>query len=137
MLKKQQELTIGTLANYAGVNVETVRYYQRKGLVDTPPKPLQGFRHYSKKTVERIKFIKRAQRLGFSLKEIADLLELGTGNCQDVKIQAEKKRDLINNQILDLELLRNTLTQLITECGSSTNHLSCPIVETLLAHDIV
>ncbi len=74
--KNQSALTIGRLAKLVGVNVETIRYYQRIGLIDEPATPLNGFRKYSLQTAEHITFIKRAQRLGFSLKEIAESLEI-------------------------------------------------------------
>jgi len=130
------ELTIGRLAKVAGVNVETVRYYQRIGLVNLPEAPLRGYRKYTYQTAENIMFIKRAQRLGFSLQEIADLLKIGNGHCSDIRLQAEKKRDNIDEQIQGLQALRNTLNELILECNTGNNERHCPIVETLLAHDV-
>jgi len=135
--QNQAELTIGRLAKLVGVNTETVRYYQRIGLIDEPATPLGGFRKYSYKTAESIIFIKRAQRLGFSLQEIADLLKIsegkiGEGNCAEVRIHAEKKRNKIDSQIRDLQALRDTLNQLISECNAGKNERHCPIVETLL-----
>ncbi len=124
-------LTIGYLARMAGVNIETIRYYQRTGLIDEPPKPGSGYRIYPPRTIERIKFIKRAQRLGFSLKEIKELLELGDGHCEDVRVKAEQKRDHIDQQINELTKLRNTLDTLINDCHSTVNPVQCPIVETL------
>ena len=126
------DLTIGRMAKAAGVNVETVRYYQRIGLINEPRKPPQGFRTYSNETLEQIQFIKRAQQLGFSLEEIADLLELGEGHCQDVRLRAEQKRDKIEKQIQDLQALQKTLNRLIQSCQSGNNGEKCPIVETLL-----
>lgn len=131
----QSKLTIGRLAKLVGVNVETIRYYQRIGLIDEPAAPLNGFRQYPVKTAGNITFIKRAQRLGFSLKEIAELLKIGDGHCDDVRARAEKKRNKINDQIHDLQTLRNTLDKLICECNSGQNEHHCPIVETLLEHD--
>jgi len=131
--KPEPELTIGQLATAVGINVESVRYYQRIGLIIEPRKPEHGFRKYTKQTVERIMFIKRAQKLGFNLKEIADLLALGDGNCRDVRISAEKKREKIQKQIHDLQALQDTLTQLINTCHSGKENQKCPIVETLLA----
>ncbi len=128
------KLTIGFLARAAGVNLETVRYYQRIGLVEEPDKPLSGFRYYPPETIERIKFIKRAQKLGFSLQEIRELLELGDGHCQDVRERAAHKLENIEQQIADLNALRETLNELISACGSG-NNAHCPIVETLTKHD--
>ena len=92
----QVKLTIGRLAKLVGVNVETIRYYQRIGLINEPAAPLNGFRQYPIKTAENITFIKRAQRLGFSLKEIEELLKIGDGHCDDVRTRAEQKRNKIN-----------------------------------------
>ncbi len=127
----RDKLTIGHVARAAGVNVETVRYYQRVALIQEPPKPLEGYRHYPPDTVDRLKFIKRAQQLGFRLTEIAELLELGDGRCLDVRTRAEEKRTQIDQQIEDLMKLRETLDTLIKSCQSGTNPAHCPIVETL------
>lgn len=131
----QKKLTIGRLAKLVGVNVETIRYYQRIKLIDEPVTPINGFRQYPVKTAESITFIKRAQGLGFSLKEIAELLKIGDGHCDDVRARAEKKRNKINEQIHDLQTLRDTLDKLICECQSGLNKHHCPIVETLLEHN--
>jgi len=130
--KMQSELTIGKLAKHIDVNVETIRYYQRIGLIDEPASPLNGFRKYPVKTAENIIFIKRAQRLGFSLKEIAELLKIGDGHCDDVRTRAEQKRNKISEQIRDLESLRDTLDNLICECKSGKDGTHCAIVETLV-----
>jgi len=120
------------LAKLVDVNVETIRYYQRIGLIDEPASPPGGFRQYPVKTAENIIFIKRAQRLGFSLNEIAELLQIGDGHCDDVRTRAEIKRNKIEEQIRDLQSLRDTLDKLICECNSGLNKQHCPIVETLL-----
>ncbi len=124
-------LTIGYLARAAEVNIETVRYYQRVGLIQEPKKPTTGYRIYPNEIVDRLKFIKRAKDLGFSLKEIIELLELGDGRCRDVQLRAEQKRTLIDQQISDLKKLRKTLGNLIKTCQTETNKVHCPIVETL------
>ena len=134
-------LTIGQVARAAGVNVETVRYYQRVGLVTEPPKPASGFRIYSSETIDRINFIKRAQQLGFNLKEITELLDLGEGRylgegrCADVRTRAEEKRAHIDSQIADLQRLRETLDSLIRACSTEHGAAQCPIVETLSGSD--
>ena len=128
-------LTIGQVARAAGVNVETVRYYQRVGLVTEPPKPASGFRIYSSETIDRINFIKRAQQLGFNLKEISELLDLGEGRCADVRTRAEEKRAHIDSQIADLRRLRETLDSLIRACSTEHGTAQCPIVETLSGSD--
>jgi MerR family mercuric resistance operon transcriptional regulator len=128
---KERPFTIGRLARTAGVNVETVRYYQRVGLIEEPPKPLAGFRSYARETADRIIFIKRAQRLGFRLREILELLELGDGHCADVRARAEEKRALVDAQLHELEALRGTLDTLIEACLAGDDDAHCPIVETL------
>lgn len=128
---KNKQLTIGHLAKAAEVNVETIRYYQRVKLITEPNKPAQGYRIYPEETLKRIKFIKRAQQLGFSLKEIEELLQLGEGNCHDVRQLAETKRNQIDKQINDLQNLRKTLSQLITSCKSDNRNSHCAIVEAL------
>lgn len=127
----QPPLTIGRLAKAAEVNVETIRYYQRVGLVVEPIKPLEGFRVYPGETINRIRFIKRAQKLGFSLQDIAHLLELGEGQCNDVREQAEAKLAQIEAQIKDLQSMRKTLKKLITECNTDNETGCCPIVQSL------
>jgi len=124
-------LTIGALAKAAGVHVETIRYYQRIGLIREPERPPQGFRHYALDQVERLRFIRRAQGLGFSLKEISGLLELDSGHCADVRARAEQRRASIDAQIRDLAKLRNNLDALIRSCDDGDADRPCPIIETL------
>lgn len=126
-------LTIGALAKAANVNIETIRYYQRIGLISEPVKPVQGYRIYPNESLIRIKFIKRAQQLGFSLLEIEELLELGEGHCEDVRLRAEQKRTQIDKQIKDLKKLRSTLNKLITSCHQNSKSNHCAIVDTLTA----
>ena len=131
IVMKNKPLTIGHLAKAAEVNIETIRYYQRIGLITEPDKPLQGYRIYPNDTLKRIQFIKRAQQLGFSLKEIAELLQLGEGQCEDIRHLAESKCNQIDKQINDLQSLKKTLNELITCCKSSGSNSSCAIVEAL------
>jgi len=111
--------------------VETIRYYQRVKLIIEPIKPLESFRIYPDETISRIQFIKRAQKLGLSLQDIARLLELGEGHCNDVRKQAEAKLKQIKEQTKDLQSMRKTLKKLITECNSDDKSRSCPIVQSL------
>jgi len=129
------KLTIGSLAKAAEVNIETVRYYQRIGLINEPVKPAKGYRIYSDEILSRIKFIKRAQQLGFSLQEVEELLKLGEskGRCNDVRLRAEEKRTQIDNQIKDLKKLRTTLSGLINSCEKTGKSSQCAIVDTLTA----
>jgi MerR family mercuric resistance operon transcriptional regulator len=126
----QVPLTIGRLACSAGVNVETVRYYQRRGLIIEPEKPAYGFRYYPAETVTRIQFIKRAQRLGFTLQEIGNLLDLGDGHCEDVHELAERKYSEIETQIADLLAMKKSLKRLLGDCETRNGTGTCPIVET-------
>ena len=134
---KNPGYTIGKLAEKAGVNIETIRYYQRVGLIHEPEKPLQGFRRYPESVITQLHFIKRAQQLGFTLQEVGELLALGEnqgkGNCCDVRQRAEQKRDKVQKQIDDLMAIRATLDHLIKQCHSGSDSKACPLVETLSA----
>lgn len=115
----------------AGVNVETVRYYQRLGLIEAPPRPAEGYRSYVPETIDRIRFIKRAQRLGFSLQEVSELLALGQDHCGDVRRHAEEKLAQIAGQIADLKRLQASLEALVRACQAGGRPACCPIVEAL------
>ncbi len=124
--------TIGRLAREARVNVETIRYYQRVGLISQPGKSVAGYRRYPGETVARLRFIKRAQRLGFTLKVIADLLQLEDGKCKEAREIAEEKRALIARQIKDLTAMRMQLDKLIRACKrTGSNDQSCALIDTL------
>lgn len=129
-----KSLTIGRLANQANVNIETIRYYQRISLIIEPEKPYSGFRIYPKETVARIQFIKRAQQLGFTLKEISQLLSLGKLHCDEVTELAEHKCELIDEQIKDLTAMKEALNQLLIACHLP-HETPCPIVESLTSHN--
>ena len=125
-------LPIGALAEAAGVNVETIRYYQRRGLVEEPKKPLGGHRRYSAPAVRRIVFIKRAQQLGFTLEEVKALLRLEDGqSCAETRALAEHKLAIIEKRIADLGRMRRLLKSLINECSEGKRPRSCPIIATL------
>ncbi len=130
-------LTIGRVAKAAGVNVETVRYYQRIGLIDQPAKPACGHRHYPDAVVERIRFIKRAQELGFSLAEIRDLLSLGEMECDEVRAIAERKSEQIRKRIDDLRAMEHELARLIEACKKSISARErCAIIAALTSTNI-
>lgn len=130
-----EELTIGRLARAAGVNVETIRYYQRRGLLDEPAKPVGGHRRYAPSVASRVRFIKRAQQLGFTLEEVTGLLRLQDGqNCQETRLLAERKLALIEDRIADLTRMRRMLNGLIAECAAGQRPRSCPIIATLSAN---
>jgi MerR family transcriptional regulator, mercuric resistance operon regulatory protein len=118
------------LARRAGVNLETIRYYQRRGLVATPRKPLGGVRRYDAATLAQLGFIKRAQQLGFSLREIRDLLALGNESCRDARHIAEQRLADIELRLNDLKRMRRLLGRLIRECAAG-REAACPIVQSL------
>ena len=122
---------IGKLAQAAQVSVETIRYYERRGLITQPPKPAQGYRTYTKATLARILFIKRAQELGFTLEEIENLLVLGESHCSEVQELAESKLVSVRSKINDLCRLERVLEGLVTQCRSNPDNTACPIVESL------
>ena len=133
---KFENLTIGKLAKAAGVNVETVRYYQRRKLVDTPVKPNQGFRVYPVETLHRIKFIKRAQELGFSLNDIEQLLTLSTGSCSTMQDLALHKLEKIESKIADLHRMQVVLSDLVKACEANQNPQTCPIIESISVESV-
>lgn len=126
------ELTIGRLAAAAGVNVETIRYYQRRGLLDEPDKPLGGYRRYPADTAKRVRFIKRAQALGFTLEEIAVLLRLDQARaCAETRALAARKLALIERKLTDLAAMRDALAGLVRECDTGGGRGACPIIHVL------
>jgi MerR family mercuric resistance operon transcriptional regulator len=127
-------MTIGQAARQAGVGVETVRFYERKGLIDEPPRPGSGYRQYSPDVVTRIQFIKRARQLGFSLKEIQELLLLRVApetTRLDVKRRTEAKIAEIERKIEDLSKMKQALVKAINLCGEDGPLSACPILEAL------
>ncbi|MBU0785132.1 MAG: Hg(II)-responsive transcriptional regulator [Gammaproteobacteria bacterium] len=129
-------LTIGGLAQAAGVNVETIRYYQRVGMLAQPPKPLQGARRYGAGDIKQIRFIKRAQALGFTLSEVAELLALGSASsCRETQVLAEIKLESIHARINDLVKMQNTLLQLVARCNATDQSTSCPIIDALVGDE--
>lgn len=128
------ELTIGRLADEAGVNVETIRYYQRRGLMTEPDKPTHGHRRYVADDVKRLRFIKRAQVLGFTLEEIGSLLDLDeTHACAETRELAAHKLQVIETKLADLKAMRKALTSLLRECDTGTVRESCPVLHALIA----
>ena len=127
-------LTIGALASRAGVGVETIRFYERKGLVRRPPRPGTGFRVYPEETVARIRFIRQAQTLGFTLQEIAGLLALrvtpGT-DCAAVRSRAVAKLANVEARLAELERIRGALAKLIAACPGRGAVTTCTILGVL------
>lgn len=133
-IETEDGLTIGQIAKAASVNVETVRYYERRGLIPAPPRRSSGYRQYPARTVARIRFIKRAQELGFSLREIAGLLALRVDpetTCADVRSRAEAKIGEIEEKIRDLRRMRKALDRLASTCRGKGPTSECPILEEL------
>ena len=125
-------LTIGGVAGEAGINVETIRFYQRLGLLDEPAKPSGGVRRYGVEFVARLRFIKRAKQLGFSLAEVQRLLVLeDPQSCGKARSLAAEKLALVENRIADLERMRSVLTDLVARCDVRRGKVACPIIATL------
>jgi MerR family transcriptional regulator, copper efflux regulator len=127
-------MSIGALAQAAGVNVPTVRYYERRGIIPQPPRTSSGYRRYDQNVLDRIRFIKRAQELGFSLEEIGDLLALRVDDrrtCRAVEAATRAKLADVQAKIRDLQRLRNVLTRLVRSCQEKTPTNECPILAVL------
>lgn len=128
------KLTVGELARRAGVNVETVRYYQRRRLLATPPRPLAGIRRYGAGDLARLTFIKSAQRLGFSLDEVRELLRLEDGtHCREARALGESKLALVRSRLGDLRRIEHALLDLVRRCDAAGGRLSCPLIDALQA----
>ena len=127
-----QTFTISGLAREAGVNVETIRFYQRRGLLVEPDKPLGGIRRYEQTEVARVLFIKAAQRIGFTLDEVAQLLQLDDGtHCSEARAIAERKLDDVRTRLADLQRIETALTQLVDRCAARQGKVSCPLIDAL------
>jgi MerR family transcriptional regulator, mercuric resistance operon regulatory protein len=123
--------TISKVAKDLSINVETVRFYERKGLIEQPPKPEIGYRDYPEDTVNRIRFIKRSQELGFTLDEIANLLSLNDSPCGQVQALAEQKLSAVKEKMAGLRRLEKALKGLLTQCHSNDDESHCPIIDSL------
>lgn len=129
-----KKLTIGELASASGVGVETVRYYQRRGLLPLPPKPYGGIRRYCEDSVAKIRFIKSAQRLGFRLDEIAELLRAkDAARCGGVRALVEKKLHEVRNDLGTLKDIEAILAELIGACHTHHENRTCRIISFLQA----
>jgi len=129
-----QSLSIGQVARRAGVGVETVRFYEREGLLEEPPRRVSGYRQYSEEVVKRIHFIKRAQTLGFSLKEISEVLLLRVNaqtSCEEVKERTEAKIMEVERKLVSLQRMRQALLQVHSLCVGQGPTGHCPMLEAL------
>lgn len=132
MNDQNENLTIGAFARAAGVNVETIRFYQRRGLLTEPDKPYGGIRRYGAADVARLGFIKAAQRLGFSLDDIAGLLRLADGtHCAEARALAESKLREVRARRADLARLEAVLASLVDACTLGGGDCGCPLIDAL------
>lgn len=125
-------LTIGALAQAAGVSVETVRFYQRKGLLREPDKPYGGIRRYEMADVGRLRFIKSAKGLGFSLEGVNELLRLEDGtHCAEAAQLAEQKLSDVREKLAELSRMEAALAWLVDACHRNSREVSCPLIAAL------
>ncbi|RCS30263.1 Hg(II)-responsive transcriptional regulator [Rhodanobacter denitrificans] len=127
-----EQVTIGAFAKAAGVNLETIRFYQRKGLLPEPDKPYGSIRRYGGVDIARVKFIKSAQRLGFSLDEIAQLLTLEDGtHCSEAAEFAARHLVDVRARLKDLKRMETVLSRLVAQCDSHRGTIACPLIASL------
>ena len=130
-------MRIGQVAREAGVGIETIRFYERRGLLPRPSRPASGNRDYPADAVDRILFIRRAKALGFQLREIKELLSLRVHprrSCASVMDRAEKKIVDIDAKMADLKRMRRALGKLVTACTKKSPTVECPVLEMLRGH---
>lgn len=131
-----QSMTIGQLAAAAGVNVETVRYYQRRELLAVPKREAGTIARYPEGALTRLRFIKRAQALGFSLADVQALLSLDDGqSCSSARVLGERKLTDVRERIQTLRALEEALQALVASCSTSRRKVSCPLIEALMRAD--
>ena len=134
MPSTQETFSIGAFAKAAGVNVETIRFYQRKRLLADPARPLGGIRRYGNAEVARVKFVKSAQRLGFSLDEVAQLLRLEDGtHCREAADLAALRLADVRHRLADLKRMETALAALVEQCGTRRRNVFCPLIASLHA----
>ena len=132
MRSTQPSLTIGALAKATGIGIEAIRFYQHRGLLPTPPRELGQIRRYGNAAVERLHFVKRAQRAGFSLDEVASLLQLDDGtHCAEAAVIAAARLAEVRARLADLQHIEAALSELATRCGGRRGRVSCPLIAAL------
>ncbi len=127
-------LTIGKVARSAGVGIETIRFYEREGLIAEPPRSESGYRQYPEETIARISFTKRAKELGFTLKEIRELLSLRIDpqtTCCEIRGRAKAKIADVDEKIQTLQKMKGALVKLTSVCRGSGPKSECPILDYL------
>jgi MerR family mercuric resistance operon transcriptional regulator len=129
---QQPEITIGELSSQTGVNIETVRYYERIGLIPQPPRSAGGRRVFSESDAQRLSFIRRARELGFSIDDIRSLLDVakGSGACKDAYALAVRHRDAVRANIRDLRRLERTLSEAAERCSKGATS-GCAVIDAL------
>lgn len=126
------EMTIGQLAAAVGVTVEAIRYYQREHLMPIPERRRGAIRHYGERELKRLRFIKRAQALGFTLEEVRNLLKLEDGaHCAETREIAAAKLAVIDAKLRDLQAMRHALSDLVAACTFEDKAMRCPLIDTL------
>lgn len=124
----------GEVAREAGVNVQTLRYYEREGLLREPPRRESGYRVYGPEAVRIVRFIKRAQELGFSLAEVESLIELAHGgpeSCEAARALAEHRMAELERRIADLTAMRDSLQRLVATCAMPRGQRECPVMQSI------
>lgn len=130
--QKPADMKIGALAEYSGVHVETIRYYQNLGLMPRPARVRGSVRRYGREAIDRLRFIKRAQGLGFTLEEVRLLLELSAGeHCAETRALAKQKKAVVDRKISDLGAIQAALEKMIRACSTGRKGQGCPIIESL------
>jgi MerR family mercuric resistance operon transcriptional regulator len=124
-------MRIGELARSVDVSVETIRYYQRIGLLGLPEKPYGGIRSYNDQDLQRLRFIRRAQQLGFSLEDIRELFELSSSDCERVEELATQKLSQVKAKLRQLRGIESALAETVEQCARRKGNQPCPIIETL------
>ncbi len=134
-----ETLRTAEVARLAGVNIETLRFYERKGILPEPPRRASGYREYPPEAVERVRFVKRTQELGFSLNEAQDLLglrEMTRAKSDRVRRVVLAKLEEVDHKIRDLEAIKRSLTELVDACDGQKTIASCSIIESLSGCDV-
>jgi MerR family mercuric resistance operon transcriptional regulator len=132
MVNTLTELTIGALARLAGVNVETIRFYQRRGLLAKPRRRYGTIRRYGQEDLARLRFIKAAKHLGFSLDGVTALLKLEDGtHCAQARVLAEEKLEDVRNKLADLRNIESVLAEMVRNCAVSEGKIRCPLISSL------
>lgn len=122
--------TIGKLAKELNINVETIRFYEKKGLILQPIKPKNGYRLYDNVTANQLRFIAKAKVLGFTLKEISSLMSMD-GDCNQVETLGLQKLEVIRNKISDLQRLEKVISEMTNSCKTNKDQTHCPIIDSL------